>query len=138
MSTLVASIKDIQSVDSLNIVTFDFNGIELKMMSLDLADEVQVGRKASLAIKATSVAVAKEFSGEISYANKIHASILEVNNGELLSSIKLQANGNVFESLMTLESSIKMQLAKGDRVIALLKAGELSISEIIEVDNDND
>ena len=132
MSTLLATIKKIESVDSLNIVTFDFNGIDLKMMSLGLHDEVQVGKKASLAIKSTSVAIAKEFSGEISYANKIHSSIVAVNNGELLSSIKLQANGNVFESLITLESSLKMELAVGDLVLALLKASELSISEILE------
>jgi len=66
MSTLLATIKKIQSVDTLNIVTFDFNGIELTMMSLGLHDEVQVGKKVSLAIKPSSVAIAKEFSGSIS------------------------------------------------------------------------
>ena len=34
MSTLRATIKEIQSVDNLNLVTFDFNGIDLKMMSM--------------------------------------------------------------------------------------------------------
>jgi molybdopterin-binding protein len=131
MSRLLATIKKIQSVDNLNLVTFDFNGIELKMMSLGLHDEVQVGKKVSLAIKPSSVAIVKEFSGFISYANKIHASIVEVNNGELLSSITLQANGNEFESLITLEVSKKMDLAVGDVVIALLQASELSISEIL-------
>lgn len=131
MSTLVATIKKIQSVDNLNLVTFDFNGIELKMMSLGLHDTVQIGKKVSLAIKPSSVAIAKEFSGEISYANKIHASILAVTNGELLSSVTLQANGNEFESLITLEVSQKMDLTVGDVVIALLQASELSISEII-------
>ena len=131
MSRLLATIKKIQSVDNLNLVTFDFNGIELKMMSLGLHDEVQVGKKVSLAIKPSSVAIAKEFSGSISYTNKIHASIVEVNNGELLSSITLQANGNEFESLMTLEISQQMDLLVGDVVIALPQASELSISEIL-------
>ncbi|MBC8237339.1 MAG: TOBE domain-containing protein [Helicobacteraceae bacterium] len=131
MSTLLARIKKIQSIDNLNIVTFDFNGIDLKMMSLGLHDEVQVGKKAALSIKPSSVAIAKEFSGSISYANKIHASIVAVNNGELLSSVTLQANGNEFESLITLEVSKKMDLAVGDVVVALLQASELSISEII-------
>jgi len=54
-----------------------------------------------------------------------------VNNGELLSSITLQANGNRFESLMTLEISQQMDLLVGDVVIALLQASELSISEIL-------
>lgn len=131
MSTLSATIKKIQSVDNLNLVTFDFNGIDLKMMSLGLGKETQVGKKVILAIKPSSVAIAKEFSGEVSYANKIHASIVEVNNGELLSRITLQANGNIFESLITCEVSKHMKLEAGERVIALLKASELSISEII-------
>ncbi len=33
------TIKDIQTVDSLNIVTFEFEGIDLSMMSLELKDE---------------------------------------------------------------------------------------------------
>ncbi|MFT5662411.1 MAG: molybdopterin-binding protein [Sulfurimonas sp.] len=131
MSILRASIKKIQNVENLNLVTFDFNGIDLKMMSLGLGEEVQVGKQVTLAIKPSSIAIAKEFSGKVSYANKIHASILEVNNGELLSSIKLQANGNIFESLITCEVSKQMKLEVGDKVIALLKASELSISEII-------
>lgn len=131
MSTLSATIKKIQSVDNLNLVTFDFNGIDLKMMSLGLGKETQVGKKVILAIKPSSVAIAKEFSGEVSYANKIHASIVEVNNGELLSRITLQANGNIFESLITCEVSKHMKLEAGEKVIALLKASELSISEII-------
>lgn len=132
MSTLIATITKIQSVDNLNLVSFDFNGTELKMMSLGLGAEVQVGKKVSLAIKPSSVALAKEFSGELSYINSIHASIVEVKNGELLSSIKLQANGNIFESLMTKESSLKMDLCVEDKVIALLKASELSIAEVYE------
>ncbi|MFT5662570.1 MAG: molybdopterin-binding protein, partial [Sulfurimonas sp.] len=38
---------------------------------------------------------------------------------------------NEFESLITLEVSQQMNLAVGDVVLALLKASELSISEII-------
>lgn len=131
MSQLVAKIKKIQTTDNLNLVTFDFNGADLKMMSLGLHDEIQVGKQVSLSIKSTSVAIAKDFNGQISYANKIHASIVEVNNGKLLSRIKLQANGNVFESLITCEISKKMDLAVGDNVLALLKASELSIAEIL-------
>ena len=132
MSTFIATVKKIQSVENLNLVTFDFNGIELQMMSLGLHEDVQIGKKASLAIKSTAVAIAKEFSGELSYANKIHASIVKVENGILLSSIELQANGSKFESLITTQSSLKMDLKEGDIVIALLKASELSIAEMLE------
>ena len=132
MSTFIATIKKIQTVDTLNLVTFDFHGAELMMMSLGLHQNIQVGKKVSLVIKSTAIALAKEFSGELSYANKIHASIVSVDNGELLSSVKLQANGNSFECLITKESSVKMNLQAGDIVLALLKASELSIAEVLE------
>ena len=132
MSTFIATIKKIQTVDTLNLVTFDFHGAELMMMSLVLHQNIQVGKKVSLVIKSTAIALAKEFSGELSYANKIHASIVSVDNGELLSSVKLQANGNSFECLITKESSVKMNLQAGDIVLALLKASELSIAEVLE------
>jgi hypothetical protein len=33
---MIARVKDIKTIDSLNIVEFDFNNITLKMMSLEL------------------------------------------------------------------------------------------------------
>lgn len=131
MSTLKARIKKIDTMESLNIVTFDFYGIDLKMMSLSLGKELKVGRKVLLAIKPSSVALAKDFNGEVSYANKIDARIVALNNGELLSCIELEVQGSILESLITCEASKQMKLEVGDNVIALLKASELSISEIL-------
>ena len=45
MSQLIAVIENIESVESLNIVTFKCNGETLKMMSLDLHESVQVEKK---------------------------------------------------------------------------------------------
>ena len=132
MSTLKAVIKSIKSVDTLNLVTFDFNGIALTMMSLELASDVLVGKNVLLNIKSSSVALAKDLSGQISYINIIHANIKEVSNGELLSSIKLQANGNTFEALITKEASLDMDLQEGQSILALLKASELSIAEVLD------
>jgi len=131
MSKLIATIKNIQSVDNLNIVTFDFNNILLKMMSLDLSKDIEVGKKVSLNVKPTSVAIGKNFSGELSYSNKINSTILSIENGQLLSSIKLSSNESIFESIITVESASRMNLKVGDKIIALIKASELSISEIL-------
>ena len=45
MSQFVATIKKINSIDNLNIVEFDFHGLTLKMMSLDLNENIQIGKK---------------------------------------------------------------------------------------------
>ena len=131
MSTLKAKITDIQGVDNLHVVKFDFFGHSLSMMSLELKNNVQVGSNVVLKTKATSIAIAKDFSGELSYANKLKSKIVAIQNGELLSSIKLQTNDAILESIITKDSSISMNLNIGDDVIALIKANEISIVEVL-------
>ena len=132
MSQIKASIIQIDSVENLNIVTFYFNGVVLKMMSLDLSDDIQVGKKVTLAVKPSHIAIAKEFSGMVSYSNQLKATIESCNNGKLLSSIKLLTGDVILESIITSESVLKMDLKVGDEVTAMIKASELSIVEVLD------
>ena len=131
MNTLVANVKQIKTVDNLNIVMFDLNGINLSMMSLELHEDVKVGAKVKLTTKATYIALAKGFSGEVSYSNQLRVEIVHVENGELLSSIKLQLQDITLESIITRDSSDRMNLHVGDEVTAFIKANELSIMEVL-------
>lgn len=101
MNKFKATITKIQSVDNLNIVNFDFGGQGLSMMSLDLNEKIKVGTQVLLTAKPTHIAIAKEFSGDISYSNQLDAKIVEINNGELLSSIKLSTGDATCESIIT-------------------------------------
>jgi molybdopterin-binding protein len=132
MSQIVARIKKINSIDnSLNIVEFDFAGLTLKMMSLDLNKDVQIGKKVQLSVKPTNISIAKNLSGEISLSNQIVAKIQNIENGALLSSIILIANDTCFESIITADSSKRMNLRENDEVIILIKASDLSIQEVL-------
>lgn len=132
MNTFDVAVKEINSVDNLNIVKFDFNGTTLSMMSLELSDSVKVGTKVKLTAKPTYIAIAKDFSGDVSYSNQLHVKIVHVENGELLSSIKLQTDDTVLESIITRDSSQRMNLHVGDEVTAFIKANELSIMEVLD------
>lgn len=132
MSNLIATIKEIQTVDSLNIVSFDFFGTTLTMMSLELKDEVKVGKQVILRIKPTTVAIAKGFSGDISYSNQIESSIKSIEIGELLCSIKLTSNETIFESIITSKSAKRLDLKENDNVTAFIKASEISISKVLD------
>lgn len=132
MSTLTAKITDIQNIDNLNIVKFDFYGNSLKMMSLDLGSETKVGKKVKLSIKPSHVAIAKDLSGILSYSNQIKAKVVSIANGQLLSSIKLSANNSTLESIITYESVKKMDLNIDDEVTILIKASELSILKVLD------
>ena len=131
MSKIIATVKSIDNVDSLNIVKFDFFGNSLTMMSLDLSSDIQKDAKVELSIKPSSIAIAKKFSGEISYSNQLKAKIVDINNGKLLTSIRLSVGDIIIESIITLNSSIKMNLKIDDEVTALVKASEVSIKEVL-------
>ena len=131
MSQLVATIKKINSVDNLNIVEFDFHGLTLKMMSLDLNADVQVGKKVKLSVKPTNISIAKNLIGEISLSNQIVATIENLENGQLLSSVILKINDTLLESIITVDSSKRMNLQIGEVVTILIKASNLSIGEVL-------
>lgn len=132
MNSITATVKEIKSVDNLNIVKFDFNGNTLTMMSLEIKDNIKAGTIVLLTTKPTYIAIAKDFSGEVSYSNRLHVKIDDIQNGELLSSIKLRTDDTVLESIITKESSQRMKLNVGDEVTAFIKANELSIMEVLD------
>ncbi|PHS58567.1 MAG: transporter [Sulfurimonas sp.] len=127
MNKMSAKITDIQSLNNLNLVSFDFNGISLSMVSLDLNENIKIGINVTLSAKATNVAIAKNFNGELSYSNQIKAKISSINNGQILSSIKAELNNTILESIITFKSCKRMDLQVGDDILLLIKASELSM-----------
>ena len=131
MSNIIGTVSKIQNCDSLNIVNFDFNGTPLSMMSLELNANIQIGTKVKLNCKSSHIAIAKNFSGEVSYSNRLDCEIVSLVNGELLCCLHLKIFDTVLESIITVNSSKKMDLKVGDNVTAFIKASELSILEVI-------
>ena len=138
MSRLIATIEKIARVETLNIVTFECGGQYLQMLSLELNENLRRGTKVILACKPTSVAVAKPtvdvevFTRMLSYSNQVRVKISSLKMGILLSSITLSFGDFVLESIVTSESAERMMLKEGDEVLALIKANELSIQEILD------
>ncbi len=132
MGKLKAKIKQIQNLDNLNIVNFDFLGTALSMMSLELREDVKIGKTVILGIKPTTVAIGKDFSGEISFSNQIKGVIQSIALGELLSSIKILSNNTIIESIITSNSAKRLNLKVNDEIIAIIKASEISILEVLD------
>ena len=131
MNKIEAVIAQIDNVDNLNIVQFDFSGISLKMMSLDLEENIKVGQKVMLIVKATNILVAKDFEGMISFANQLKGKIENIENGKLLSCVDVLANNVRFQSILTEASSRRMNLKKDEEITILIKSSDLSILEVI-------
>jgi molybdopterin-binding protein len=137
MSRLTASIKKIERVDNLHLVTFQCYGKSLKMVSLELGERMQVGTHVVLGCKPTAVAVAKVKEGEslgqqLSYTNQIAVKIEQIRQGELLSNLVLSFGAALLESIVTAESVDRLQLQEGEHVTALIKVSELSIVEVLD------
>ena len=132
MSSFIARVKNIANIDNLNIVSFDFHNINLTMMSLELNRNIQIDTKVRIYAKPTNIAIAKDFEGMISYSNQIQTTIINIENGKLLTSLNLEFTKDiVLESIITFNSSKRMNLEVGDKVIAFIKASDISIMEIL-------
>jgi len=131
MSSISAEIKNIQSVEDLNIITFSAQTECLKMMSLELNRTLQIGSKVSLSVKASNIALAKGTSALLSYSNQLPVTILAIDEGILLSSIEVDFFGETLESLITTDSKKRMQLKVGERVTALIKSSDLALERLL-------
>ncbi len=131
MNTFIATVTKMNTIDHLNSVHFSFSNQTLSMISLDLSEDIKIGTRAELTANPSHIAIAKDFSGVLSYSNQLKAKIKAVENGKLLSSVKLQIEEFVLEAIITLQSSQKMDLKAGDEVTAFIKASELSILKVL-------
>ena len=131
MNSMTATVTRIDTVENLNIVQFDMQGDSLTMMSLDLNDTIQSGTVVKLAVKATNIAIGKEISGSLSYANQLPVIVENIEEGALLSAVSLKHFDTVLEAIITADALKRMDLHKGDKVTALIKASEIYIQEII-------
>lgn len=132
MRNLVAKIENILSNGILNIVTFDFHQIKLKMLSLELSENVQIDKKVILNIKPTAVTISKDFVKNITCFNQIPVCIDSIETQPLLSSVDLKINDAILESIITTQSAEKLNLKKGDELVALIKESDISILKVLD------
>ncbi len=131
MNKIAAIITDIQGVDTVNIVSFEAAGQQIQMMGLELDERLMVGSKVIVGAKATNIVLAKERVEAITISNQLDVKIAGIDMGVLLCSVCFDFSGQAWESIITRESALKMQLKVGDKIVALIKSSELSIVEVL-------
>jgi len=131
MSKFLVTVQKIQRDESLHLVSFQSKKHRYQMISLTLEKEVEEGVQLYLETKATSVAVAKSFEGDLSCSNQLQGRIVALESSKLLTHITIDIDDSIIESIITSESAKQMQLQVDDRVTALIKSSDLSIGEIL-------
>ena len=130
MNQLPGIVTAIDSCGSIALVDVAAAGHSLTATLVDASGQIQrwqIGMAVMLQFAETDVALAKGLSGRISMRNRIDAIVLEIEPGQILSKVGLDAAGHRLQSIITTRSTITLDLQVGDRVEALVKANEMSV-----------
>ena len=130
MNRLPGIVTAIDSCGSIALIDVAAAGHRLTATLVDASGQVQrwqIGMAVTLQFAETDVALAKELSGRISMRNRIAAIVLEIERGQILSKVVLDAAGHRLQSIITTRSTATLDLQVGDRVEALVKANEMSV-----------
>ena len=127
MNTSKVTISSIKHAGTLHLVTFKRANLSLIMMSLQLNANLTIGTDVLVGTKATNLTLSKTYRDDISTSNQLQGTILSLQKGELLCSVRVDLEGDIWESIITLEVAQKMALKEEETVFILLNASELSI-----------
>jgi molybdate transport system regulatory protein len=133
MNKLTGTITQIQQSGAILLVDVDINGQSFSALLIESALQpqwLQKGNAVDVVFKETEVSLAKGLSGLISMRNRMVCRVLQVNQGELLSNVKLQFQNVEITSAITTRSVNSLQIKVGDEIEALVKANEISLMKI--------
>jgi molybdopterin-binding protein len=131
MNYIKAKVTSIDTFENINVVGFTAGEETLAMMALELDSSLQIGSVVILALKATTISLAREKNAMLSISNQLPVRIQSIDDGTLLSSVKLLFGDILMESIITKNSAVRMDLKADDEIVALVKASDLAIAEIL-------
>ena len=123
-----AKISAIEQNDGVSVFEFSAENLSLKMLSLENLQNLKIGDKVRLNFKSSDVFVATSALLNCSVSNEIKAQILDIEQGQITSSLHLNAGKFEFESIISTASLRRLNLAPGDQIYAYVKATSLYIA----------
>lgn len=130
MNRLQGTIAAIESNRHMSLVDVVVGGEVFSATLLETPETaayLRVGNPVTLLFKETEVALAKDLSGLISLRNRFAATVQAIERGDILSAIKLDYAGHTLTSIITTRAVVRLQLAVGDKLEALVKANEIAL-----------
>ncbi len=132
MNRLHGTITAIQHAGAINRVVADCSGVPFTCVTLDLAANFHEGGAVDIIFKETEVALARSREMLISISNVLECLVESVEEGVLLSQVTLSFEGNRFASIITTDSLKRLEIRAGEKVMALIKANEVSLERVGE------
>ena len=123
-----AKISAIEQNDSVSIFEFSAENLSLKMLSLENLQNLKIGDEVRLGFKSSDVFVATSPLLNCSVSNEIQVRISDIEQGQITSSLHLNAGKFEFESIISTSSLKRLNLSLGDQIYAYVKATSLYIA----------
>ncbi len=133
MNRIRAMVTGIECNENLHRVTLSAGNQVFTVITLELGEEYAVGALVDIRFKSAHVALAKNIAGEVSIANRLQATVLEMQKGKLLVDMELESEAGKFYALTTTEAVERMRIVPGDSVTALMNASDLHLSRLEEL-----
>ncbi|BBG64984.1 molybdate-binding domain of ModE [Hydrogenimonas sp.] len=89
----------------------------------------KVGSEVWVLFKESEVALAKDFSGQISLRNRFEGRIESIERGDLLAQVTIGYGNDTIVSIISRRACDAMKLQVGESVTALVKANEITLME---------
>ncbi|OJJ14410.1 hypothetical protein BKI52_42260 [marine bacterium AO1-C] len=129
MNRLSATIAQIQHQEYLSLVGLQVDQAFLQVLLTDTpqsTDYLTVGNTIDVLLKETAIVLSKRtLHQEISITNQIPCTITQIEEGEILSKIKVSFGKQHLQIILTTAAYQQMQLQVGESVVALIKANEI-------------
>ena len=123
-----AKISAIEQNNGVSVFEFSAQNLSLKMLSLENLQNLKIGDEVLLNFKSSDVFVATSPLLNCSVSNEIKAQISDIEQGQITSSLHLNAGKFEFESIISTASLKRLNLAPGDQIYAYVKATSLYIA----------
>ena len=124
MNKLVVKVKKFSAVDDLSFIEFDFKDEPIYFLGFSRY-KVKQNQTITLGIKPINIEVSKNFDINTSYLNQLKVSVLSIEEGNILTSIKGAINGVILEALITTKTYNRLNINIGDSIVMLLPENEI-------------
>src|ERR1035437_5170283 len=133
MNCIKATIAEVVSKQNLSLVKLVSNKLNFTAIVIDNEESAPYLKKdigVNVLFKETEVIISKDMNPQISIENRIACTIKNINRGDFLCELTLQAEKFIFKSIITKNAVEKLALQKEDTVLALIKTNEISLAPI--------
>ncbi|ASM39610.1 TOBE domain-containing protein [Campylobacter sp. RM12327] len=120
---IYSRVVSIKTNGSLNLINLSSDVGDLAFVSLDIL--LSLNDKVVVGFKSSAVAICKTKRDDLSYLNQIEVEISSIEKGEILTKIVGCKNGIFISSLITTNSTNRLNLQVGENVVFLIKSTDM-------------